>query len=244
MKNRNVRRIERCLKDCLKSDRARIQVGRISSFGLLEMSRQRMRPSLIEASTEMCPHCGGAGVIRSTESSALHVLHAIEDEGIQGRSSEVTVHMATAVALYILNQKRTSLVDMEERFDLHVIIEGDDSLNPPEYRIERTTTRSAPPKDVTPAQVVTPTEEEPEEPEENVESRQAAVDEEEGSEDAPKKRRRRGRRGGRRRRRKDETGENAESEAVGSDTSQQDAVGEQSDGTSAPRKSRRRDRSR
>ena len=229
--NRNVRRVERCLKDCLKSDRARIQVGRISSFGLLEMSRQRMRPSLIEASTEMCPHCGGAGVIRSTESSALHVLHAIEDEGIQGRSSEVTVHMATAVALYILNQKRTSLVDMEERFDLHVIIEGDDSLNPPEYRIERTTTRSAPPKDVTPAQVVTPTEEEPEEPEENVESRQAAVDEEEGSEDAPKKRRRRGRRGGRRRRRKDETGENAESEAVGSDTSQQDAVGEQSDGT-------------
>ena len=223
--NRNVRRVERCLKDYLKSDRARIQVGRISSFGLLEMSRQRMRPSLIEASTEMCPHCGGAGVIRSTESSALHVLHAIEDEGIQGRSSEVTVHMATAVALYILNQKRTSLVDMEERFDLHVIVEGDDSLNPPEYRIERTTTRSAPPKDVTPA------EEEPEEPEENVESRQAAVDEEEGSEDAPKKRRRRGRRGGRRRRRKDETGENTESAAVGSDTSQQDTVGDQSDGT-------------
>ena len=222
--NRNVRRVERCLKDCLKSDRARIQVGRISSFGLLEMSRQRMRPSLIEASTETCPHCQGAGVIRSTESSALHVLHAIEDEGIQGRSSTVTVHMATAVALYILNQKRSSLIDMEERFDLHVSIEGDDSLNPPEYRIERTTTRSAPAKDATPAKDETAAKEEPEE---SVESRQVAVDEEDASEDAPKKRRRRGRRGGRRRRRKEESGESVETEAAGSDTSQQDAAGEQ-----------------
>ena len=222
--NRNVRRVERCLKDSLKSDRARIQVGRISSFGLLEMSRQRMRPSLIEASTETCPHCQGAGVIRSTESSALHVLHAIEDEGIQGRSSTVTVHMATAVALYILNQKRSSLVDMEERFDLHVSIECDDSLNPPEYRIERTTTRSAPAKDATPAKDETAAEDEPEE---NVESRQAAVGEEDASEDAPKKRRRRGRRGGRRRRRKEEFGESVETEAAGSDTSPQDAAGEQ-----------------
>ena len=240
--NRNVRRVERCLKDCLKSDRARIQVGRISSFGLLEMSRQRMRPSLIEASTEMCPHCQGAGVIRSTESSALHVLHAIEDEGIQGRSSAVTVHMATAVALYILNQKRTSLVDMEERFDLHVSIEGDDSLNPPEYRIERTTTRSAPPKDATsakdatPGKDATPANEESEEPEENVESRQSGVDAEDAAEDAPKKRRRRGRRGGRRRRRKEEGGEGGEVGAVGSDASQQDADGvptpEDQEGTS------------
>ena len=225
--NRNVRRVERCLKDCLKSDRARIQVGRISSFGLLEMSRQRMRPSLIEASTEMCPHCQGAGVIRSTESSALHVLHAIEDEGIQGRSSAVTVQMATAVALYILNQKRTSLVDIEERFDLHVSIEGDDSLNPPEFRIERTKTRSAPVKDAPPAENAAPPKEEPEE---SVESRQAAVDDEDSTEDAPKKRRRRGRRGGRRRRRKEETGESVEAEAAGTNASQQDAVGNQADG--------------
>ena len=229
--NRNVRRVERCLKDCLKSDRARIQVGRISSFGLLEMSRQRMRPSLIEASTKMCPHCQGAGVIRSTESSALHVLHAIEDEGIQGRSSAVTVQMATAVALYILNQKRTSLVDIEERFDLHVSIEGDDSLNPPEFRIERTKTRSAPVKDASPAENAAPPNEEPEI---SVESRQAAVDDEDSTEDAPKKRRRRGRRGGRRRRRKEETGESVEAEAAGTNASQQDAAGNQADGDQQP----------
>ena len=229
--NRNVRRVERCLKDCLKSDRARIQVGRISSFGLLEMSRQRMRPSLIEASTEMCPHCQGAGVIRSTESSALHVLHAIEDEGIQGRSSAVTVQMATAVALCILNQKRTSLVDIEERFDLHVSIEGDDSLNPPEFRIERTKTRSAPVKDAAPAENAAPPNEEPEI---SVESRQAAVDDEDSTEDAPKKRRRRGRRGGRRRRRKEETGESVEAEAAGTNATQQDAAGNQADGDQQP----------
>ena len=229
--NRNVRRVERCLKDCLKSDRARIQVGRISSFGLLEMSRQRMRPSLIEASTEMCPHCQGAGVIRSTESSALHVLHAIEDEGIQGRSSAVTVQMATAVALCILNQKRTSLVDIEERFDLHVSIEGDDSLNPPEFRIERTKTRSAPVKDASPAENAAPPNEEPEI---SVESRQAAVDDEDSTEDAPKKRRRRGRRGGRRRRRKEETGESVEAEAAGTNATQQDAAGNQADGDQQP----------
>ena len=229
--NRNVRRVERCLKDCLKSDRARIQVGRISSFGLLEMSRQRMRPSLIEASTEMCPHCQGEGVIRSTESSALHVLHAIEDEGIQGRSSNVTVHMATAVALYILNQKRSSLIDMEERFDLQVSIEGDDTLNPPEYRIERTATRTTPAKEATPAKDETATKEEPEE---NIESRQAAVDDEDASEDAPKKRRRRGRRGGRRRRRKEEGSETAETGAVGSDASPQSAAEDQPVGEQAP----------
>ena len=228
--NRNVRRVERCLKDSLKSDRARIQVARISSFGLLEMSRQRMRPSLIEASTEMCPHCQGAGVIRSTESSALHVLHAIEDEGIQGRSSAVTVQMATAVALCILNQKRTSLVDIEERFDLHVSIEGDDSLNPPEFRIERTKTRSAPVKDASPAENAAPPNEEPEI---SVESRQAAVDDEDSTEDAPKKRRRRGRRGGRRRR-KEETGESVEAEAAGTNATQQDAAGNQADGDQQP----------
>ena len=168
--NRNVRKVERCLKDCLKSDRARIQVGRISSFGLLEMSRQRLRPSLVETSTDTCPHCQGAGVIRSTESSALHVLHAIEEEGIQGRSSEVTVYVATAVALYILNQKRSSLIALEERFDLRVNLEGDESLSPPEYRLERIAARSAPAK---------------EEGEEKLESRPSpVVEDEETTEDA------------------------------------------------------------
>ncbi len=205
--NRNARKVERCLKDCLKSDRARIQVGRISSFGLLEMSRQRLRPSLVETSTDTCPHCQGAGVIRSTESSALHVLHAIEEEGIQGRSSEVTVYVATAVALYILNQKRSSLIALEERFDLRVNLEGDESLSPPEYRLERIAARSAPAK---------------EEKEEKLESRPSpVVEDEETTEDAPKKRRRRGRRGGRRRRRKEEAGASAETEAADPDITEE-----------------------
>ena len=205
--NRNARKVERCLKDCLKSDRARIQVGRISSFGLLEMSRQRLRPSLVETSTDTCPHCQGAGVIRSTESSALHVLHAIEEEGIQGRSSEVTVYVATAVALYILNQKRSSLIALEERFDLRVNLEGDESLSPPEYRLERIAARSAPAK---------------EEKEEKLESRPSpVVEDEETTEDTPKKRRRRGRRGGRRRRRKEEAGASAETEAADPDITEE-----------------------
>ncbi len=104
--HRNQGAVERRLKEALKNDRARIQVGRISPFGLLEMSRQRLRPSLVEASTQPCPHCGGTGFIRSTKSTALYVLRSIEEEGIRRRSAEVCVYVPTTVALYILNQKR------------------------------------------------------------------------------------------------------------------------------------------
>ena len=104
--HRNQGAVERRLKEALKSDRARIQVGRISPFGLLEMSRQRLRPSLVETSTQPCPHCGGTGFIRSTESTALYVLRSIEEEGMRRRSVEICVYVPTAVALYILNQKR------------------------------------------------------------------------------------------------------------------------------------------
>ena len=104
--HRNQAPVERKLKDAMRNDRARIQLGRISPFGLLELSRQRLRPSLLEASTQPCPHCSGTGHIRSTESTALHVLRAIEEEGMRRRSAEITVAVPTAVALYILNQKR------------------------------------------------------------------------------------------------------------------------------------------
>ena len=139
----NNRNVERRLKECLKADRARIQVGRISPFGLLEMSRQRLRPSLIEASTHLCPHCGGHGVVRSIESSTLHVLRAIEEEGIRERSTEITVHVATGAALYLLNQKRQALNAIEQRYGLRVTVAADDSLIPPQYRIERAKTRPA-----------------------------------------------------------------------------------------------------
>ncbi len=139
--SRNVRNVERCVKDATKSDRARIQLGRISHFGLMEMSRQRLRSSLLEASSQVCPHCEGSGHIRSTESTALHVLRAIEEEGMLLRSDEITVQIPGDVALYILNQKRTALVEIEKRYDFSVILESEDSLIPPNYRLERNQTR-------------------------------------------------------------------------------------------------------
>ena len=127
--------VERRLKEALKSDRARIQMGRISHFGLLEMSRQRLRPSLIETSTVVCRHCGGSGHVRSTESTALHLLRAFEEEGIRKRSSEIAVSAPTAVTLYILNQKREALGQIEQRYGLHIVLAADDSLIPPDFRM-------------------------------------------------------------------------------------------------------------
>ena len=135
--NRNQAAVERRLKEALKSDRARIQVGRISPFGLLEMSRQRLRPSLVETSTQPCPHCGGTGFIRSTESTALYVLRSIEEEGMRRRSAEICVYVPTTVALYILNQKRDSLMQLEARYSLRVLVARDDTLIPPAFRLER-----------------------------------------------------------------------------------------------------------
>ena len=135
--NRNNHAVERRLKEALRFDRARIQVGRISPFGLLELSRQRLRPSIHETSTMPCPHCGGSGHIRSTESAALHVLRALEEEGIKRRSREVVVHVATQVALYILNQKRAMLGEIEKRYGFAVAVMDDPTLIPPNYRLER-----------------------------------------------------------------------------------------------------------
>ena len=139
--NRNNASVERCFKDALKNERARIQIGHISAFGLLEMSRQRLRPSLLETSSEPCPTCGGGGHVRSTESTALHVMRGIEEEGLRKRASEIAVFVPTAVALYILNNKRDVLAAIEERCDIRISIAADDTLIPPEYRIERLTTR-------------------------------------------------------------------------------------------------------
>ena len=123
----NNRAVEKRLKDALRHDRARIQVGRISSFGLLEMSRQRLRPNLLEASMVTCPRCGGAGVVRSTESAALAILRALEEEGIHGRSSAVTVRAPEDVASYILNQKRSVLSHLEQQYEFHIgVLPGTD----------------------------------------------------------------------------------------------------------------------
>jgi ribonuclease E len=135
--HRNQVAVERRMKEALKNDRARIQVGRISPFGLLEMSRQRLRPSLAEASTQPCPHCGGTGFIRSVESTALYVLRSIEEEGSRRRAAEICLYVPTNVALYILNQKRESLSQIEARYGVRVTVARDDSLIPPSFRLER-----------------------------------------------------------------------------------------------------------
>jgi len=129
--------VERRLKDALRIDRARIQVGHISHFGLMEMSRQRLRPSLAETSFVMCPHCGGLGQVRSTESGAIHVLRAIEEEGAKARASLIMVHVASGIALYLLNNKRDRLGEIEARYAMRVHFTPDDSLLPPAIRIDR-----------------------------------------------------------------------------------------------------------
>ncbi len=139
--SKHQQQVERRLKEAMRSDRARIQIGRISPFGLLELSRQRLRPSLLENSTEICPHCEGTGRIRSVESTALHVLRGIEEEAIRRRASEIVVSVPTPVALYILNHKRANVAEVEERYALRVLIVGDDELIPPHYEIERTRAR-------------------------------------------------------------------------------------------------------
>jgi len=147
--NRNNKAVERKLKDCLKNDRARIQVGRISHFGLLEMSRQRMRSGVLEGSTVICTMCSGTGLVRSVESMALHVLRGIEAEAIKGREVALTAKVPPEVAIYILNQKRSNILDVEERYGVSIYIESDHDLKGSDHRIEpaearaRTRTRPA-----------------------------------------------------------------------------------------------------
>jgi ribonuclease E len=129
--------VERRMKEALKNDRARIQLGHISHFGLLEMSRQRLRPSLAETSFILCPHCGGTGHVRSTESAAIHVLRGIEDEGAKRRAAEIVVYVATPVALYIFNHKRDRVREIEARYGLRINFANDDTENAPTYRIEK-----------------------------------------------------------------------------------------------------------
>jgi ribonuclease E len=136
--------VERRLKDSLKNDRARIQVGSISHFGLMEMSRQRLRPSLAEASLVQCPHCAGMGHVRSSESAALHILRAIEDEGAKFRAAEIMVFLPPEVALYLFNHKRDRLTAIEARYAMRVLFSGDATLTAANFRIEKVRAQTAP----------------------------------------------------------------------------------------------------
>lgn len=137
---KNNRAVEKVLKDALASDRARIQMGRISPFGLMEISRQRRRLGVIEGATEACPHCQGTGRIRSAESAALMTLRAVDIEAGKNGAGVVILKVCTAVGLYILNHKRAYLQSLLERRGLNVIVQIDDSLGQGEHNIERTET--------------------------------------------------------------------------------------------------------
>ncbi len=134
---RNNRAVEKKLKECLKDDRARIQVGRISHFGLLEMSRQRIRASVLESTTQVCSHCGGTGLVRSQSSVALHVLRGIEEYLLKNTTHDITVRCTPETALYLLNHKRASIIDYENRFGVSIIIDSDPSVGAQHFAIDR-----------------------------------------------------------------------------------------------------------
>jgi len=126
--NSNTRKVEKTMKDALKNDRARIQVGRISSFGLMEMSRQRLRTGVLEATTRECPHCDGTGLVRTASSAGLSALRLIEDEAAKGKGTIIRLAASTEAAIYLLNEKRSELVEIEQRYGVTVEVmpEGED----------------------------------------------------------------------------------------------------------------------
>lgn len=133
---RNNAKVERKLKESLSGDRARIQIGRISSFGLLELSRQRLNPSLTEAQYDVCIHCEGRGVVRNADSTSIMLLRGLEEEGIKGRAAQLIVHVSSEVALYMLNNKRKNLDEIERRYGFTVLLRTDDTLGSDKFRIE------------------------------------------------------------------------------------------------------------
>lgn len=186
--HRHQRQVEKRLRDALKIDRARLQVGRISAFGLLELSRQRLRPSFLELSTQPCTTCHGTGFIRSTESAALQALRRVEALGVEGKASKVAVTLPVAVALYVLNQKRHEVQRVEQRYALDVLVRIDDALVASEFRVEVMETARVPaPEEASDAPEVTAAPEP-----EAVEERDAAKAE--AGDDGSKRKRRRRRR--------------------------------------------------
>ncbi len=264
--------VEKRIKDKLKTDRARIQVGRISGFGLMEMSRQRLRPGMIEATTQPCAACHGTGLIRSDDNMALQILRQIEEEGTRRRSREVLVKCPVGIANYLMNQKREHVAMIEARYGMSVRIEGDPHLVAPDFSIEKfkTATRVVPEATAPVVSVDTSLMDQVDEDAE-AEAEEAEVEEEDteeavvaeakptetGEDDKPKKRRRR-----RRRRSKGgKDGENGESqddstdspeegeavkEAADSDqsTAAEAAEGDASEEEPKPKSSRSRTRSR
>ncbi|WP_417823473.1 Rne/Rng family ribonuclease [Thalassospira lucentensis] len=250
--HRNQGAVERKIKEAMRNDRARLQIGRISPFGLLEMSRQRLRPSLVESAFEVCTHCRGVGLVRSIESAALHLLRVLEEEGMRRRSGSLTVHVASEVALYILNRKRETLAEIEQRYGFTVMIFGDDSLISPDHRIERSRAKKGDELEDVPAVLNTDsvsltaienpvdTDDDDEEEEESPSAKNTAQDDEE---QGGKRRRRRRRRRGRnddRDDRNDQQQEASDAETGNDDNADQNSDNEDDDDEESQRKRRRR----
>ena len=200
--NSNVRKVEKAMKEALKNDRARIQVGRISSFGLMEMSRQRLRTGVLEASTRACPHCEGTGLVRTASSAGLSALRLIEDEAARGRGSLLTLRASVEAAVYVLNRKRADIAEIEDRYGVRVEILPDGEQEGARMSVEA----AGPPPAYAPkfdAPVEEIDDDIPEEiedetdEEEEAEERRADQPREEGDRDGNgrRRRRRRGRRG-------------------------------------------------
>ena len=239
---RNNIAVEKRMKDKLQSDRARIQVGRISGFGLMEMSRQRLRPGMLEASTQPCAHCHGTGLIRSQDSLGLTILRELEEEGGRARSKEVLIKAPISIANFLINQKREHISQIEQRHGMAVRIEADPFLISPDYTIEKfkTATRIVPANTTTVSSVDFALMEEIDE--QGQEDDQADVIEavetpEDG--DAPKKRRRRRRR---RRGGSDALSGDQSQEDGSQDEASTDAPAVESDGEGDKPKRRRRTR--
>ncbi|GAA3995924.1 ribonuclease E/G [Sphingomonas humi] len=224
--NSHVRKVEKAMKEALKNDRARIQVGRISSFGLMEMSRQRLRTGVLEASTKACPHCEGTGLMRTASSAGLSALRMIEDEAARGRGDRVCLRAGSEAAVYVLNKKRAELADIEARYGVSVEV-----LVDPSFEGARMAVDSSGPRPIVPVRQLAapaPIDDEPEVDEEEIldefeedeieqrEERGERGARDESDEDRSRRRRRR-RRGGRNRRRDGESEGGEFQQAEGSD---------------------------
>ena len=238
---RNNAAVEKRLKDKLKSDRARIQVGRISGFGLMEMSRQRLRPGMLEATTQPCHACHGTGLVRSDDSLALSILRQLEEEGTRRRSREVLLTAPVGIVNFIMNTKREYLAAIEARYGISIRIEADPTLVSPDYKVEKfkTATRrvqAAAPVVSMDSALMDSIEAEAEETEAEattVDSPASIVAAATGEEETPRKKRRR-RRGGRGRRKTDDTGADVNGAADGEPEVQQETAPEADQDATAP----------
>ena len=222
--NRNQHAVERRMKDAMRNDRARIQIGSISHFGLLEMSRQRLRLSFNESISNLCPHCEGTGRIRSIDTAALQLLRSIEEEAQKGKVDGLHITAHRDVVLFILNHKRSAIADIENRFSLAVVLLTDDSLIAPEYKIDRVGLQGRSTSKQSSRQAQQRRQENKnvaaDEGDSDGEETSANIAEshpddiEAGNEDGNANRRRRGRRGGRRRRRRNEEGGKADENQI------------------------------